>query len=118
MENSRRLFFKGVKIDDRTEDYIEKKMAVLEKILNRVMRIEVEIDLDKKGKFRVEAMIKTPYQMYRAEETTESIEGSVDLVEAQLRNQITEDLDRARTLKKRGARSIKKKMVVDDNARF
>lgn len=118
MENSRRLFFKGVKIDDRTEDYIEKKIVALEKILSRVTRVEVEIDLDKKGKFRVEAMIKTPYQLYRAEETTESIEGSVDLVEAQLRNQITEDLDRVRTLKKRGARSIKKKMVIDGNARF
>ncbi len=118
IKDSHRLFFKGVKIDDRTRKYVEKRIYAIEKLLKKINKIEIEIDIDKKGKFRAEAMIKTPYQMYRAEETSESIEGSVDMVETELRNQITKDLDRVRTEKKRGARSIKKKMTIDENARF
>ena len=52
------------------------------------------------------------------EETTESIEGSVDLAVDELKNQICRDQDKRRELKERGARSLKKKTVLDENARF
>jgi len=42
-------------------------------------------------------MIKTPYCLYRAEETTESIEGSIDIVSDELKIQIKKDLDKVRT---------------------
>jgi ribosomal subunit interface protein len=113
-----RFFFKGVKIDDRTEEYIKKRLNSVEKLLEKILQIEVEIDLDKKGKFRVEVMVKTPYKLYRAEETTESIEGSVDIVEDELKVQITKDKDKRKTLIKRGRMSIKKKITLDKNARF
>jgi ribosomal subunit interface protein len=82
------------------------------------LKTEIEIDLDKKGKFRVEVMIDTPRDMFRAEETTDSIEASVDIVTDELQNQMTRLKDRLRTLKKRGALSLKKKIVVDKGARF
>ena len=113
-----RLFLKGVKIDERTENYIRKRLATIEKILNKILRVEVEIDLDKKGKFRVEVMVKTPYNLYRAEEITQSIEGSIDAVEDELKNQIRKDKEKSRDLRKRGRRSIKKRVVLDKNARF
>ena len=113
-----RLFFKGVKIDERTEDYIRKRLMTIQKLLFKILRVEVEIDLDKKGKFRVEVMIKTPYKLYRAEDTTESIEGSVDSVTEDLKIQINRDKDRLVTLRRRGGRSVKKKAVIDENARF
>ncbi len=113
-----RLFFKGVKIDERTEEYIRKRLQTIVKILPKIILAEVEIDLDKKGKFRVEVMVKTPYKLYRAEETSESIEGSVDVLENQLKVQILRDKDRQSSLAKRGGRSIKKKVVIDENARF
>lgn len=116
--NSFRIFFQGVKIDERTEDYIKKRLATMEKILDKILRVEVEIDLDKKGKFRAEVMVKTPYQLYRAEETTESIEGSIDMVSEQLKVQIRKDKDRVAALRRRGGRSIKKKITLDKNARF
>jgi len=119
VENSTRLFFKGLKIDDRTDEYITKKINALEKLLDKVTRVEIEIDLDKKkNKFRVEVMIKTPHQLYRAEDTTQSIEGSIDSVEEDLREQITKDKEKVRTLRLRGRRSIKKKTVLDKDARF
>lgn len=116
--NNMRLFFKSLKIDERTENYIRKRLVTIEKILNKILRVEVEIDLDKKGKFRVEVMVKTPYNLYRAEEITQSIEGSIDAVENELKNQIRKDKEKIRDLRRRGKRSIKKKTVLDKNARF
>jgi ribosomal subunit interface protein len=118
-----RFLLKEVKIDERTKDYVIEKVEKLEKFFRSFKKdapvsAEVEIDLDKKGKFRVEVMLHTPYQDYRAEDTTKSIEGSTDSVYEELENQIMKDKDRLITLQRRGGRSLKKKMVVDDNARF
>jgi ribosomal subunit interface protein len=113
-----RLFFKGVRTDERTKKYIQKRLEAFEKIIDKPFNVEIEIDLDKKGKFRVEVMIKTPYDLFRAEETTESIEGSIDLVSSQIKIQIKKDKDKRETLVKRGGRSIKKKITLDKNARF
>lgn len=113
-----RVMYKGLTIDDRTKEYILKRMAQLDKILEKVLRFEIEIDLDKKkNKFRVEVMVKTPYELFRAEETTESVEGSIDIVVDELKSQIVREKDKRKDLMKRGARSIKKKIVVDKDAR-
>lgn len=118
-----RFLYKEVKIDDRTEDYITEKIERLGKFFRSFKKdaevsAEVEIDLDKKGKFRVEVMLHTSYQKYRGEDTTESIEGSIDSVYEELENQIMKDKNRLITLQRRGGRSVKKKMVVDERARF
>ncbi len=117
-KNKIRFLFKGVKIDNRTEKYIEKRLISAGKLLRNILTEEVEIDLDKKGKFRVEVMIKTPYRLYRSEETTESIEGSMDVVVNELKMQIKKNLEKARTIKKRGQISIKKGIVINKDARF
>ncbi len=116
--NQMRLLLKGLKIDSRTKDYIEKRLQAVRKMLDDILRVEIEIDLDKKGKFRVEVMVKTPYKLYRAEETTESVEGSIDLVAEQLKVQIRRSKDKIVALRKRGGRSIKKKATIDEDARF
>ena len=115
-----RMMCKGTKIDERTRDYIEKRISKISKFINgeKETLYEVEISMDKKGKFRAEIMIKTPYKLYRLEETTESVEGSVDLAVDELKNQISRDRDKIRELKERGARSLKKKTVLDENSRF
>jgi len=118
-----RFLLKDLKIDDRTKNYIEEKIERLGKFFrsfkeNAEISAEIEVDLDKKGKFRVEVMFFTPYAKYRGEETTESVEGSIDAVYEELENQIHHDKDRLITLQRRGGRSLKKKMVVDENARF
>lgn len=113
-----RFLFKGVKVDDRTRDYIEKRLDSLDKVNDKILHTAVEIDLDKKGMFRVELMVHTPRNKFRADNTTESIEGSVDLAVAELQTQMARMKDKLITLKKRGARSIKKKTVLDNSARF
>lgn len=113
-----KLFSKGVKIDNRTKEYIEKRLEPLNKLVDNILNTEVEIDMDKKGKFRVEIMVKTSYNLYRSEETTESIEGSADIAVNELKIQIKKDKDKRRTLIRRGGMSIKKKASIDKNARF
>lgn len=113
-----RLMFKGLKPDDRTQDYVLKRLEQVDRILDDILQKEVEIDMDKKGKFRVEVMVKTPYELYRAENTSESIEGSTDMAVEDLKIQITREKDKRKTLIKRGGRSIKKKATIDENARF
>lgn len=113
-----RLLKKDVEIDDRTEDYIYKRLEKIGKFNEKLMELEVEIDRDKKGKFRVELMAKTPYKLYRTEETTESIEGSIDIAVDEMKIQLTKDKDKMKELRERGARSIKKKTVIAEEARF
>ncbi len=113
-----RFMFKGVDIDERTKDYILKRLARIEKLVDMASEYSIEIDQDKKGKYRVEVMVKTPHNLYRAEETTVSIEGSTDVVIDELEVQIDKKKNRNRDLKLRGNRSIKKKLTVDESARF
>lgn len=113
-----RFLFKGLDIDDRTRDYVVKRLARIEKLVDPVSDFSIEIDQDKKGKFRVEVMVKTPHNLYRAEETTVSVEGSTDVVIDELEVQIDKKKNKNRDLKLRGNRSIKKKLTVDESARF
>jgi len=117
--NNVRFLYKNVEVDDRTKDYILKRLEGVDKVVDNILHKEVEIDLEEKtNKFRVEVMIKTPYDLFRAEDTTESIEGSIDMVVDSLKIQAVKDKEKRKTMLKRGARSIKKKIVVDEGARF
>jgi ribosomal subunit interface protein len=122
MENklNLRMMCRGTKIDERTQDYVEKRINKIVKFINSAKEniYEVELSMDKKGKFRAEIMVNTPYKLYRIEKTTESIEGSVDMAVDELKNQISRDRDKIRELKERGARSLKKKVVLDESARY
>ena len=62
--------------------------------------------------------IESRGDLIRAEETTKSVEASIDLVIDKLRTQAVKGKDKRRDLKERGARSIKKKLVIDGSARF
>ncbi len=104
--------------DKKAEAYIEKRLQKVNRIIKNVLEFEVEIDLDKKGKYRVELMVKTPHALYRAEEISQSIEGSADIACEELTMQIVKDKNKMIDLKRRGARSLKKKIVIDGDARF
>jgi len=119
VEKSVRFYFKGLKIDSRTEEYVTKKLRTVQKLLEKINRIEVEINMnERKNTFRVEVMIKTLFQLYRAEETTESIESSIDMVCEELKVQIKKNKERIIAMRRRGGRSLKKRITIDQNARF
>ena len=113
-----RYLYKNVNVDENTKQYIEKRLRKLEKLLKKIIKVEVEIDRDKKGFFRVEVMIKDNKQLYRAEETTKTIEASVDIVVDELKRQIRREKEKMWTKIIRKARSVKKRFSVNKDARF
>lgn len=113
-----RFLAKGAEVNELSRAYIEKRLLRLEKLVAEAALFEAEVDQDKKGLYRVEIMISTDGDLYRAEETSVSIEGSTDLVVDELERQLTQEKDRQTTLERRGARSIKKSLTIDESARF
>lgn len=113
-----KYLYKNITLNDKQREYIEKRLISLEKLVEKITKTEVEIDMDKKGLFRIEVMIHTPRDLFRAEETTEGVEGSIDLVSEELKTQMTRKKDKIWTKIMRGARSVKKKMSIDKDARF
>ena len=113
-----RYLFTGLDIDTRTREYIEKRLARIEKIADWGDRFEIEIEKEKRGHFRVEVMVIGPHHQVRAEESTESVEASIDAVSDELFQQITKTAEKKQTEFLRGARSVKKRLVIDQSARF
>lgn len=113
-----KLLQKNITIDERTREYIEKRLGGIEKILDDILRFDVEVEKNKSNMFRVEIMVKTPKDMYRSDEISESVEGSVDMTVEALKSQITRKKDKLLTKAIRGGRSIKKKTSIDEGARF
>jgi ribosomal subunit interface protein len=113
-----RYLFTGLDIDERTREYIEKRLLRIEKLADWGDRFEIEVEREKRGHYRVEVMILGPHHQLRAEESTESVEASIDAVVDELQSQIIKRADKKETEELRGARSIKKKLVLDPNARF
>ncbi len=108
----------GLDVAHETRAYVEKKIAAVEKFMRQLERANVDINRDKRGFYRVEVMMYEDGQMYRAEEIAETIEAAVDAVEVKLQEQVRDVHKKNRVLERRGARSIKKKTVLDDAARF
>lgn len=102
-----KYLYKNILVDDKQRSYIEKRLSAVKKIIDNITKTEVEIDMDKKGLIRVEVMVYTPRDMFRAEETTQSIEGSIDIVVEELKTQIVRKKDKIWTKIMCGARKVK-----------
>ncbi len=113
-----RFLFKDVEVDEKTKDYILKRLEEISDLFHELTLFDTEVSRDKRGFFYVEVNVREPHKLHRAKETSKSIEGSIDMVIAKLRVHIVKEKDRRRELRERGARSIKKGVVVDESARF
>ncbi|PID52410.1 MAG: hypothetical protein CR972_01850 [Candidatus Moraniibacteriota bacterium] len=98
--------------------YVEEKLKSLEK-LTEVRDVHVEISQRKDGDFFMNITVRSNNgNEYRAEEKNLTINACIDIIQDELRNQIRRDTEKTRVLQRRGGRSIKKKMTIDENARF
>lgn len=116
-----RFLFSGGEVDVQAREYIEKRLERIGKLVPAVTECDVEVGEtreDHKPLWRVEIMVKTPRNMFRAENATESIEASTDVAIDELEEQINKKKGKLRDLALRGLRSIKKKLTVDRTARF
>ena len=115
---STRFLIHGLELNSKQRMYILKRLATVEKLVDPVSNVEVEVGQNKKKQYRVEVMIHDPHKQYRAEKLSESIEGSIDMVVEKLLSEVVRDKEKVRDLRRRGARSIKKRVTLDGSARF
>jgi putative sigma-54 modulation protein len=113
-----RYLFNGEKISQKTKDYLAKRIEKLSRFLEKISGIEIEVEKDKRNFWRVEITVKSLGKNYLSEETSESIEGSLDMALEKIQQQIRKEKGKIRAERERGARSIKKKIVIDPKARF
>lgn len=113
-----RFLWREMEADGRAQEYILKRLGEVEELFHELALFETEVSRDKKGFFRVEVNVREPHKLHRAEETSKSVEASIDMVVDKLRVHIVKEKDKRRDLRERGARSIKKGRVVDESARF
>lgn len=116
------LFGEGT-VTSEDKKYIQNKIDKLEKLFNNYdapdeLFAEIDLGQNKKGFWRLEIMIKTPRNLYRVEKIDEIITEAMDQAEDVLKKQIRRKSEKRKDLKERGGRSIKKKTVVDEKARF
>lgn len=91
-------------------DYILTRIERLEKLVHPASKFEIEIGINEQKKFRVEVMVRTPHHLYRAEESTETAEGSINIVADKLENQIVSTKEKKKDLERSGARVLKEKL--------
>jgi len=95
------------------KDYVEEKIGHLAKFIV-AGEAKVELGRDKHHKtgdvFRAEVMIVAGGKVIRADQSSEDIYASIDLVIPKLKEQISKFKDKRTTLERRGARSAKKKL--------
>ncbi len=114
-----RFLFQGVELSEKSMQYVERRLSRIEKLIPAVSKLEVEVDRNKRGKFRVEIMVDIPKRkLFRSEETSDSVESATDAVIDGIERQITETKDREDSLGRRRARSVKKELTLDKNSRF
>jgi ribosomal subunit interface protein len=117
------MFVEGVSVSEQEKLYIDTKLEKVEKLLRKYdrsdeLKCEVEIEQDKRGVWRLEIMIQTPHNLYRAEKANHVLTEAMDETEEALKKQIQRDKERLKDLAYRGAMSIKKKVTIDQQARF
>jgi len=101
-----------------TRDYIEEKLSSIKKLTD-VRDVRVEVSQRKDGEFYLNISVRSNNGFeYRAEQKSQSVNACIDIIEEELKTQIRRDTEKARDLQRRGGRSIKKKMTVDESARF
>ena len=77
------------------------------------------VALCKDGEFYLNVSVRSDGGFeYRAEQKSQSVNACIDIIEEEIKAQIRRDTEKVRDLQRRGGRSIKKKMTVDESARF
>lgn len=101
-----------------SRSYIEDKIEAVGKLTD-VRDVNIEISQRKDGDFYMNVTVRAMNgSEYRAEEKSQSVQACIDIIQDELRQQIRRDTEKARDLKRRGGRSIKKKLTIDEKARL
>ena len=104
-------------LSDVTKDYIEERIATLEE-LAKIDLVRIEIDKEKHGDFHMSIQVNSGSHVYYASAVDADVHACAEELREELRSQMHSDKKRLRDLMRRGARSIKKKLTISDDARL
>lgn len=105
-------------LGEASRAYVEDKISSIGK-LTEVRDAYIEISQRKDGDFFMNVVVRaTDGHEYRAEEKSQSVQACIDIIEDEIKVQIRRDTEKVRDLKRRGGRSLKKKMTIDEGARL
>lgn len=113
-----KYYFKNIdSLNEASKKYVEKK---IESVANLILveQIKIEIDRRKDGVFHMSVQFDCGIDLFLAEDDDRNINACIDKIEDELKKQIRRNKKKNKDLKERGARSIKKKMTIDENARL
>ena len=100
-----RYLFGSVRLSEKEKDYISEKVLKCRKLLSNYseeeLAMEVEVEQDKKGFWRVEVMIKTPHNLFRVSKNDSDLFKAVDIVEEALMKQIRRNKEKIRDLSRK-----------------
>ncbi len=106
-----KYLFRDLKLNDYEKEYLEKKVARVEKLLSEYqgdeIRAEVEVEKDKKSFFRTEITIKTSHNHFRTDKRKKELFESIDVASDALMRQIRREREKLRDERKKRARERK-----------
>lgn len=103
-------------LGDASRDYIETKLGSIDEMVT-IKSARIEVEQTKLG-YLLKVELLNDGHTYRAQQDGQSINECIDIIQEELKKQIRRSTEKERDLKERGARSIKKKTVIDEAARF
>ncbi len=114
-----RFYFNGVQIKKEEKGYIRGKIDKIQKYFEKPAILgEIEIEINKRGDYRVELQFKGPGFQFIGEEEADTVQAAFDLVFDELVQQAREEKKKHRTIAKRKAISLKKNISINKGARF
>lgn len=105
-------------LGEATRNYIEEKIASIGKMVE-IRDVDIEVSQRKDDDFYMNVTIRgTDGKEYRAEEKSLTVNACIDIIEDEIKSQVRREIQKQRDLARRGGRSIKKKLTIDENARL
>ena len=111
-------FFKNVDpISNEDREYIEKKIESINNLVN-IDWVKINIEKIRDVFYHIGIKINCGGKTFFSEEEDKNLNACIDKIEDELKRQVRREKEKEITLRKRGGKSIKKRMSIDDNARF
>ncbi len=104
-------------LSNATKQYIEQRIATLEDV-RRIDMARVELDQTKNGDFHMSIQANSGPHVYYASARSSDVNACAEEIRGELRTQMLSEKGKIRSLVRRGARSLKKKLTISDDARL
>ncbi len=87
-----RYLFNSKDISSQEEKYLDKKISKLDKLFKDLkddeVKMDVEVHQNKRGFWRIEMMVRTPYEKFRVKKKDKDFMTAVDMTEGVMARQI------------------------------